>query len=140
MAKTLVVKLAGTVNNDELPYFNAACFSMSTTGTVAQRCIKILPVTGNVKLLISGGNSAAHFTDSGGTQNLGKEITLTALTENSVYVSVHEAEINILNKTGVKSLVFACKDNITMDLIQLKNCFQLITLDCTNLPYLSGDI
>ena len=104
MAKTLVIKLAETVNNDELRKLGEMRFKIKPISTVnpswtpnqySQRIV--IDLREEVTLAITGDG---YFTDATLTQNLGKTLTVPT-GYNSVYVSDGDYTLSMFNKYAV---------------------------------------
>lgn len=132
MAKTLIIKLAETVDNASLGYLGEMRFSLK------QKSAGVFAInTGNSEIMhaeIIGGDSNAHFTDSTGAQNLGKSVTIPAGANTNTYVSPHAASFRLWPKYGLTR--FAMRQtgasegmqHLVMNLDQFIGCTELVYL------------
>ena len=110
MAKTLVVKLAGTVNKPDLwrlgeMRIQITPFSDGTLHPYNQRLD--LRISEPIQLELTGDG---HFTDSTLAQNLGTTLTLQAGYQ-SIYVSDSTSTLHIYNKYAITGFYAAYFDN-----------------------------
>ena len=99
MAKTLVVKLAGTVDNDDLRKLGEMRIQIKPkTGTVYpnSQCLE-LSANQPIQMELTGNG---HFTDNTLEQNLGTTLALQA-GDNSIYVSDSTSILHIYNKYAI---------------------------------------
>lgn len=102
MAKTLVVKLAGTVDNDDLRKLGEMRIQITPTQDTVNSMSQnlYLNVTEPIQLKLTGDG---HFTDSTLEQNLGTTITLQT-GANNIYVSNGTSTLHIYNKYAITAL------------------------------------
>ena len=110
MAKTLVVKLAGTVDNDNLRKLGEMRiqirpFSEGTLHPYNQRLD--LHISEPIQLKLTGNG---HFTDSTLAQNLGTTLTLQAGNQ-SIYVSDSTSTLHIYNKYAITAFLLPYFEN-----------------------------
>lgn len=100
MAKTLVVKLAGTVEDNTLPRLGEIIIKISTLNNATGGNQGLtLANTEPITLETEGG----YFTDSTLTQNLGTTLTKAA-GEGNVYVSNANQTLRIMNKYAITKI------------------------------------
>ena len=103
MAKTLLIKLAETVDNNKLPYLGEIRIGIKPISTVASYAAnahsQFFTVRANepIPMEITGDG---HFTDSTLTENLGKTYTMPA-GRNTMYVSDGNSILSIRNKYAI---------------------------------------
>ena len=138
MAKTLVIKLAETVDNSSLPYLGELNMTVKAkTSGVTQ--ITTNCVTKATTWAITGGDSSAHFTDSTGAQDLGRTYTLQPGNNTNIYLSNHNANIRVISRYYLGYIQFISANNIVMDIAQLKGCTKINNLSI-NTSTLTGQV
>ena len=139
MEKCLVTKLNGSSNNSNLLRIGEMRikFNKVSNPTAITQCV-IIKVSRVTKLEIIGDG---YFTDSSLAQNKGKNLTITASTNNEVYVSNSDIELAILDKYAIMNISVKANynGNVSFDIDSLKYSTPLTTLYLTNMP-VYGDI
>ena len=112
MAKTLVVKLAGTVDNPDLRKLGEIRIQITpyvfdSYELNPKHQLLALDVSEPIQLELTGDG---HFTDDTLTQNLGTTITLQA-GYNNVYVSDSTSTLHIYNKYAITQFLLSMWDN-----------------------------
>ncbi len=139
--KTLVVKLAGVVDDSSLKRFGELQMSVASVASPTADTQKIrlngqkalnLEITGN-----------GYFTDSNLTANLGKKLTVQPRNvgnNTEVYLSNGSYTVSILNKYDVVDFRVNKNRSLTMNIKDLADMINLKHLYIDDFPGITGDI
>ena len=145
MAKTLLIKLAETIDNDNLPYLGELRYSFVSKSSGVHPVKTISTETTYAEII--GGDSTAHFTDSTGAQNLGKSATIAANSDTTLYLSNNAVSVRMWPKYKLISFIINGVNAryLYMDLNQFLGCTELHALYLSSesydkLGHVTGDI
>lgn len=136
--KTLVVKLAGVVEDSTLARFGELKMSVVSVAEPTADSQHIgLAGDKPIKLEITGNG---YFTDSNLTANLGKTITVAAGPRYTVYLSNGNYTVSILNKYDINDMHLRNNRCLNIDIKDLADMINLRNLIMEAVPGISGDI
>lgn len=130
MSKTLVTKLNGKVDNQQIAKLGYFPFRFKIKDTNKNVYFEIDTVSRIGVKTAYLPEDGSYFTDREGNQNLGTETISTGITHEIVYLSKN-ASLIFINKYDITGLEF--KDNYTYDAVSLD-----VLKYCSNLSTISG--
>lgn len=132
MGNCLLTTLNASVNNDALPYFDTFKFTLKAKSNATSFSNNIKTFNNDVIKLSMKGDG--YFTNSSGTENLGKSITYTMPTTECLkdvyYKSTEPVDIYINHKYSLTRLNITPSILASIDISQFK--------DCVNLTYIAA--